>query len=96
MKLERRAMLSAVALTLAVLATPAEARMHDDEIRRVIINDSIARWNGPCPCPYSYAWNGQQCGNNSAYIKRVPYAPYCYPQDVPPYVIYQYRRERDL
>mgnify|MGYP003337320006 CR=1 FL=1 len=60
-----------------------------------IINDSIARWGGDCPCPYSYTWNRLQCGNNSAYIKRVPGAPYCYPQDVPPYVINQYRRDRD-
>ena len=27
-------------------------------------------------------------------MKRVPYAPYCYPQDVPPSVVYRYRMER--
>jgi len=99
MKPEERMYLSTVALAVAalgMLAAPALAGMADDEVRRMIINDSIARWNGDCPCPYSYAWNGQQCGNNSAYIKRVPGGPYCYPQDVPHGLIYQYRRDRAL
>jgi hypothetical protein len=86
--------LALAALVLAV--PPALARMADDEVRRLIINESLQRWNAECPCPYSSAWNGQQCGNNSAYIKRIPGAPYCYPQDVPPGVIYQYRRDRAL
>lgn len=64
----------------------------DDELRRAIINNSIARW-GDCPCPYSYAWNGRQCAENSAYMKRVPNGPYCYPQDVPHWLMNQYRRE---
>lgn len=68
--------------------------MNDDEARRIIIDESIRRWNGECPCPYSYAWNGKQCAENSAYMKRTPYAPYCYPQDVPPSVVYRYRMER--
>jgi hypothetical protein len=83
-------------LALAALAGTAEAqrRMNDDEARRIIIDESIRRWNGECPCPYSYAWNGKQCAENSAYMKRTPYAPYCYPQDVPSSVVYRYRMER--
>ncbi len=77
------------------LAAPADAQrrgVSDDELRRAIINDSIARW-GDCPCPYSYAWNGRQCAENSAYMKRVPNGPYCYPQDVPHWLMNQYRRD---
>lgn len=87
---------AALILALVVGAGPADAqrRMNDDEARRIIIDESIRRWNGECPCPYSYAWNGKQCAENSAYMKRVPYAPYCYPQDVPPSVVYRYRVER--
>jgi hypothetical protein len=29
-------------------------------------------------------------------MKRVPYAPYCYPQDVPHWEVNQYRRERRI
>ena len=80
-------------LALVMLwAAPASAqRLHDEEIRRQVINDSIARYRGDCPCPYSYAWNGAQCGNNSAYIKRTPDAPYCYPQDVHWREVQEYR-----
>lgn len=71
-----------LALLLLPAAPGAAQGLRDEEIQRIIINDSIARWRGDCPCPYSYAWNGTQCGDNSAYIKRVPYAPLCYPHDV--------------
>ena len=92
----RDALGTTLVLALATYAGPADAqrRMNDDEARRIIIDESIRRWNGECPCPYSYAWNGKQCAENSAYMKRVPYAPYCYPQDVPPSVVYRYRVER--
>jgi len=82
-------------MTLALAAGPADAqrRMNDDEARRIIIDESIRRWNGECPCPYSYAWNGKQCAENSAYMKRVPNGPYCYPQDVPHWLMNQYRSE---
>ena len=81
---------------VAAWAAPAEAqrRANDDELRRIIVDESIRRWTGDCPCPYSYTWNGRQCAENSAYMKRVPYAPYCYPQDVPYGVLNQYRRDR--
>ena len=71
-------------------------RYHDDEIRRIIVQDSLARFGGDCPCPYSYAWNGRQCADNSAYMKRLPDAPYCYLQDVPAHEVARYRRDRGL
>jgi hypothetical protein len=56
----------------------------------MIVEDSLARFSGDCPCPYSYAWNGRQCADNSAYMKRVP-GLYCYPQDVPAHEIRLFR-----
>ncbi len=86
---------AALALVASIWPVTAMAqRFHDDEIRRLIVQESIARFSGDCPCPYSYAWNGRQCADNSAYMKRIPTAPYCYPQDVPPIEIYRWRRER--
>lgn len=88
-------LLAALGLSAPALSERAWAQrrgVSDDELRRTIINDSIARW-GDCPCPYSYAWNGRQCAENSAYMKRVPNGPYCYPQDVPYWLMNQYRRE---
>ena len=79
-------------LPLALWAADASAqRWRDEEIRKILIDDSIARFGGgECPCPYSYAWNGKQCADNSAYMKRVPNL-YCYPQDVPYYEIRNFR-----
>ncbi len=86
-----------VLLQMALATDDAIARRWDeDDIRRMIVEDSIARYGGDCPCPYSYAWNGKQCANDSAYMKRTADAPYCYPKDVPPYEVYRYRRERGL
>jgi hypothetical protein len=79
--------------TLALWSADAAAqRQSEDEVRRQIVQDSLARWQGECPCPYSYAWNGRQCADNSAYMKRVPNGPYCYPQDVPWHEINAWRR----
>lgn len=92
-----RCVAALVLLQVAFAADDAVARRWDeDDVRRMIVEDSIARHGGDCPCPYSYAWNGRQCANDSAYMKRTPDAPYCYPQDVPPYEVYRYRRERGL
>ncbi len=67
-------------------------RYTDEEIRRILMEDSI-RTAGECPCPYSYAWNGRQCGEKSQYNEASsrPDRPLCYPQDVTHYMIREYR-----
>ncbi len=80
-------------LILALLwAAPASAQS-DDDIRRLVIQDSLARFQGYCPCPYSYD-RGQQCADKSAYSQRAihPNDLYCYPHDVPYWEIVNYRR----
>ncbi len=84
----RGALLAAVLLS----AGPALAQS-DEDIRRILIQDSLARFQGYCPCPYSYD-RGQQCADKSVYSQpsgRTPYL-YCYPQDVPYWEIVEYRR----
>lgn len=59
-------------------ATP----LTDDQIRQQIIQQSIAKYRGSCPCPYSVARNGSSCGGRSAYSRAGGYQPKCYPKDV--------------
>jgi hypothetical protein len=73
----------ALGAALAVLWALPVLAQRDDEIRRLLIEDSIARFSGYCPCPYSYD-RGQQCADKSAYSRRAVLPPdlYCYANDV--------------
>ena len=44
-----------------------ESTLSDDEIRDILIKDSISRYSGSYPCPYNKAKNGSRCGKRSAY-----------------------------
>lgn len=94
-----RRLLPLVAAPALLLATAAHAQRYpDDEIRNMIIRDSIAQFGSTdCPCPYSYAWNGQQCADKSLYNQRTRRQDlYCYPGDVSWRDIEQYRRYHEL
>jgi hypothetical protein len=85
-----KALLAAVALL--VLLTPAVARsMSDSEARKAIIQESLAAYPGPCPCPYNVARNGSSCGRRSAYSRPGGYSPICYDRDVTDAMIRQYK-----
>jgi hypothetical protein len=70
----------------------AKAPLPDTEIKQQIIRNSIASYPGNCPCPYSIASNGSSCGRRSAYSKPGGYDPICYPNDVTPEMVRQYRK----
>ena len=91
--MRRAALLGALAVAWAA---PAAAQS-DEEIRRILVDDSIARFGGYCPCPYSYD-RGQQCADKSAYSRRAtdPRDLYCYPHDVPRWEIENYRRHMGI
>lgn len=59
-----------------------QPQLTDQQIRQQIIQQSIASYPGSCPCPYSTARNGSNCGGRSAYSKAGGYSPKCYPKDV--------------
>ena len=87
--------LALLALVPLIWATTASAqRYRDDDIRQMIIRDSLAGFGTQdCPCPYSYAWNGQQCADKSLYNQRTRRQDlYCYPNDVSYREIEEYRR----
>jgi len=80
---------AATALLLA--AGPASAQS-DAQVRQTIIRQSIAAYPGPCACPYNRTRNGSACGGRSAYSRPGGYAPICYPRDVTPAQIQEWRR----
>jgi len=62
----------------------ADTRKAPDEqqIRRQIVEESIAAYPGRCPCPYNVTRNGSSCGGRSAWSKKGGYAPICYENEV--------------
>jgi len=84
-------------LAAALLWSAPALAQRDDEIRRILVEDSVARFSGYCPCPYSYD-RGQQCAEKSAYSQRAthPRDLYCYPQDVPWRDVEAYRQRMGI
>ena len=72
--------------------TGAKTDLSDAEIAQQIIRESIASYPGNCPCPYNSTRNGSACGRRSAYSKPGGYSPICYPNDVSPEMIENYRK----
>ena len=68
----------------------SKAAKTDEEIRQAIINDSIAKYRGNCPCPYSRDRAGRQCGRRSAYSKPGRASPLCYSKDVTQKMVEEY------
>jgi len=84
--------LRALALVVALAVSPAlAAPMSDADVKQAIIQESLAAYPGPCPCPYNIMRNGRACGGRSAYSKPGGYEPICYPADVTPEMIRRYR-----
>ena len=77
-------------LMLATSLVTAED-LTDDQIRKLLIQQSIAAYSGACPCPYNVMRNGRRCGGNSAYSKPGGAEPLCYESDVTDKMIEQYR-----
>ena len=85
-----RGRISSLVLLLLPLAIGAQA-LTDDEIRQLIIEESIRSYPGNCPCPYNRARNGSRCGGRSAYSRAGGYSPLCYPQDVSDEMVERHR-----
>lgn len=78
-------------MLLFSLQMPANA-LTDDEIRIVLIRQSISSYSGRCPCPYNVTRNGSRCGKRSAYSRPGGARPYCYLRDVPQLAVERYKR----
>ena len=81
---------------LCIAAGPAiskgTALQSDSEVRKAIIEESIAAYSGRCPCPYNTMKNGRACGGRSAYSRPGGRSPLCYPKDISDEMVRQYRR----
>jgi hypothetical protein len=78
-------------LLAAFVARPAFAQQSDDEIRQLIVQESIASYAGACPCPESHNAAGRRCGGNSAYSRPGGAKPVCYAENVTKEMIDRYR-----
>jgi len=87
----RRTELIAGLLCLLLPMATAAAEISDHEIRKALVQQSIAAYPGNCPCPYNVDRAGRQCGRRSAYSKQGGYSPLCYPSDVTPEMIARIR-----
>lgn len=68
----------------------------NNQVRQAMISESIASYQGHCPCPYNAAANGSQCGKRSAWSKAGGYAPLCYPTDISDEMVKAYRAQHGL
>jgi hypothetical protein len=85
------------ALAWTALCAPASAQRDSDaDVRKTMIQESIASYRGTCPCPYNRAANGSSCGKRSAYSRPGGASPLCYPDDISQPMIDQYRRQHGL
>jgi len=82
-----------LAIAAAMAEKGASKRLSDAQIKKVIIEESIAAYDGNCPCPYSRARNGSRCGKRSAYSREGGAAPLCFPADVTSEMVQAYRDE---
>jgi len=87
-------------LALVLAATPTQAqKLNDDQVKAKIIEQSTAAYHAsgrPCACPYDAARNGSSCGGRSAYSRPGGAAPLCYPADVTPDMVAQWRRQHGM
>ena len=69
----------------------SQPQLTDAEIRRILINRSIASYSGSCPCPYNLDRAGRRCGGRSAYSRPGGASPLCYARDVSDQAVRAYR-----
>ena len=74
----------------------AKSDLSDIEIKKLMIQDSIATYTGNCPCPYNLASNGSSCGRRSAYSRPGGAAPLCYESDISKHMVDAYRKRSGL
>lgn len=68
----------------------------DAEIRKKMIQQSIAEYPGNCPCPYNSASNGSRCGGRSAWSRSGGYAPLCYDTDISDEMIMKFKSRQQI
>lgn len=83
-------------IAVAVLGCSDEEVSEDDRIRDIMIAESIASYEGNCPCPYNRDSAGNRCGGRSAYSRSGGASPLCYRSDISDEEVEAYRQSHDL
>lgn len=78
-------------IPIITLAAPTDAQVKQNLIKQSI-NFYLSNY-GNCPCPYNFDRAGHRCGNRSAWARPGGYPSLCYPSDVTPDMIQQYRED---
>lgn len=85
-----------VVLTLSLtIATPSFAKkpgLSVEQVKQLIIEESISEYPGPCACPFNRASNGSKCGKRSAWSKPGGYSPVCYKDEVTKEMVDDWRK----
>jgi hypothetical protein len=76
-----------------LLVTPAgwSQPLSDQQIKELIIQQSISSYSGSCPCPYSVDRAGRSCGKRSAWSRAGGDAPLCYASEVTDEMVRKFR-----
>lgn len=85
-------MAMAISILFVGAAEAKSSKQTDDQIRQLIIEDSIASYPGVCACPFNSARNGSSCGRRSAWSKQGGYAPICYKKEVSREMVDEWRK----
>lgn len=84
-------------LVLALVVFPTVSfAVTDQDVRDMVVKESLQSYPGNCPCPYNTMRNGRSCGGNSAYSKPGGRSPLCYPKDVTDQMVQAYRAKHNL
>lgn len=84
-------------LVLALVLIPASSfAVTDQQVRDMIIKESLQSYPGNCPCPYNTMRNGRRCGGRSAYSRPGGRSPLCYPKDVTDKMVKTYREQHHV
>lgn len=68
-------------------------RPSDAEAIAQMIRASRLAYGGACPCPDSVMANGRRCGARSAWSRPGGESPLCYPADVTPEMLREWRQQ---
>ena len=74
--------LSILFVTVGILVGSAADAQTVTTAKREMIQQSIGRYPGSCPCPFSRASNGSRCGGRSAWSRPGGRSPLCYGDDI--------------
>lgn len=66
--------------------------LSDQQIRQILVRQSIVAFAGSCACPYFSNADGSLCGGDSAWSQREAGAPLCYDAEVDTFMIRNYRQ----